>query len=1176
MRRIGRPIGGMPDHAHREEWIEPAEAALLLPALLRQMTAGLALLDADLTLRLANPALAGVLQLGASPARGQPLAALLEPAAGPALAEALAPFLAPAGGTTHWTAADGRQIEVVVEVLADGGRLGIWRDVTRQREAEADLAETRTRTELLLRHITDSIVLMDPDGVILENSDRSGRLLDLPPELVQPGRTHQEVLRYMYRRGDYGFEEPEEEFIARRRAEVLAAGDLTFATLMPSGVWAEYNFRPRPDGHLLINIRDVTALKEAQATLEAERAQARRLLANLTDAVMLFDADGTLLETNGHEARVLDLPVEYCLPGARFQDGLRHMVRRGDFGLDRPEDAEVAAHWLALTSPGHKRLVRRIASGRWIELHYHPQPDGKLFIVARDITEMREGELALEAEQATLRTVIDNLSDGVMLFDRDFRWRIANRQLMEFLRLPPEIAFPGADGRDLLRFQARRGDFGPPPEDEATLEAVVEERARQMLQPGGNRFVRRTAGGYWIEFNMLPLPDGGLLACIRDITRLKDQEEALEAERALLRRVLDGMQDAVILLDPDGAIVETNGKAPALFGLPEELMQRGSSHQAVQRWRYRNGEYGFDRPEDEVVEERWATVRSVEGAMPLRLMPNGKWVENQFRTLPNGQILATCRDMTALKLGEQAALAAKAEAEAARDAAEAAARAKATFLAAMSHEIRTPMNGVLGMMEILERSGLSQEQARSIAVMRDSAQSLLRIIDDILDFSKIDAGRLEVEALPFSLRGLVEGTVETLAPQARAKGLALFTDPPGPGPDWVAGDPTRVRQILFNLIGNALKFTERGFVRVMTDTRPLPEGMVQVVLAVEDSGIGFDAAARARLFQPFAQADSSTTRRFGGTGLGLSIVRRLAQLMGGDVAVESTPGRGSRFTVTLRLGPATEGDAAAPAAAAAPPATPQALEGLPKLLVADDHPVNREVMLRQLEVLGLSADVAEDGAEALRLWRARRHGILLLDLHMPELDGFGLARAIREEEAAQGLARSGLVAVTADALKGEDVRCYAAGMDGFLSKPVSLDALARTLGRWLPELAPEVATADTVAGALFDPEALRGLFGADAARLSGILDSFAANASQEVATLAAAAEAQRIAGTAHRLKGASHLVGARLLAEQAARVESLARDGDAAAARQAAAGIDALLARTLRAARQSTGAGAGA
>ena len=238
---------------------------------------------------------------------------------------------------------------------------------------------------------------------------------------------------------------------------------------------------------------------------------------------------------------------------------------------------------------------------------------------------------------------------------------------------------------------------------------------------------------------------------------------------------------------------------------------------------------------------------------------------------------------------------------AARAEAEAANRAKSTFLAAMSHEIRTPMNGVLGMMEVLERSRLEPAQARNVAVMRQSAQGLLRIIDDVLDFSKIDAGRMDIEAAPFSLSELVAATVKTMLPQARRKHLELSAEPSGAGPDRVIGDPTRVRQILFNLVGNAIKFTDQGFVRIHAMSRAQGDGSVLASLMVTDSGIGMDETTRARLFEPFMQADSSTTRRFGGTGLGLSIVRRLAQLMGGDVEVETAPGAGARFTVHLRL-----------------------------------------------------------------------------------------------------------------------------------------------------------------------------------------------------------------------------------------------------------------------------------
>jgi signal transduction histidine kinase/CheY-like chemotaxis protein/HPt (histidine-containing phosphotransfer) domain-containing protein len=506
-------------------------------------------------------------------------------------------------------------------------------------------------------------------------------------------------------------------------------------------------------------------------------------------------------------------------------------------------------------------------------------------------------------------------------------------------------------------------------------------------------------------------------------------------------------------------------------------------------------------------------------------------------------------------------------AEAARAEAESANRAKSTFLASMSHEIRTPMNGVLGMMEVLERSRLVPAQARSVSVMRESAQALLRIIDDVLDFSKIDAGRMDIEALPFSLSSLVAGTVETMLPQAQQKRLALFADPPGGGPDWITGDPTRVRQILFNLVGNAVKFTDRGFVRISTDGQLENDGTVRVSVTVTDSGIGIDETTRARLFEPFMQADSSTTRHFGGTGLGLSIVRRLAQLMGCDVSVESMPTGGSRFTVALRLlavnsiPPSNE----APAHRGSPMPMPR--QSGARLLVVDDHPVNLEVITRQLELLGLSADLADDGTGALARWRTARHAVVLLDLHMPRLDGFGLVQAIRREEAEQGLHRCGLIAVTADALKGEDARCFAAGMDGFLTKPVSLDALARTLGRWIPALVPESASTETASGALFDPEALRGLFGTDTKRLAALVQSFADSAKRDVAALRAAPNAEKMAAAAHRLNGAARMAGARLLAEQAVRVEAAANAGDLLTGRGAAKGMERLLTKTLRAMR---------
>ena len=408
---------------------------------------------------------------------------------------------------------------------------------------------------------------------------------------------------------------------------------------------------------------------------------------------------------------------------------------------------------------------------------------------------------------------------------------------------------------------------------------------------------------------------------------------------------------------------------------------------------------------------------------------------NLVRTLHRGhrQRLVTDRDLHRTV----AAL------ERAKQEAEAANLAKSSFLAIMSHEIRTPMFGVVGAAELLSRGELDQRQRRLVHTVQSSAAALLRIIDDVLDFSKIEAGRMELERAPFSLAAVLDAAVETLRPQAAAKGLALTGAVAADTPDRLIGDETRVRQILLNLLGNAVKFTERGSVSAAAR---LEAG--SLVLTVADSGIGIEPAELQRLFRPFTQADTSTTRRFGGSGLGLSIVRRLAQLMGGDVAVESTPGRGSTFTVTLTV------EVAEPMP---PAAVAQGLAGLDaacagpraRVLVVDDYPINLEVLGQQFATLGVAVDMASGGGDALARWRAGRHALVLTDIHMPDLDGYALTRSLREEEGPGG-PRTAIVALTADAVKGEAERCRAAGMDDYLSKPLTLERLQQTLERWLP------------------------------------------------------------------------------------------------------------------------------
>jgi signal transduction histidine kinase/CheY-like chemotaxis protein/HPt (histidine-containing phosphotransfer) domain-containing protein len=761
----------------------------------------------------------------------------------------------------------------------------------------------------------------------------------------------------------------------------------------------------------------------------------------------------------------------------------------------------------------------------------------------------RRHAAALEDAATTrdrLQAIIDNMTDGVTLFDNDFRWLFSNRRLMEFQRFPEEVARPGTSGRDSLRFQARRGDFGLAP-DEAAVEALVEERVRLMLKPGGNRYERRTASGRVIDFHFIPMPDGGLLAVYRDITDLKERElEAArerdaaqaaraEAERASQRLVdaIESMQSGFILFDADDRVVLHNQRALEYYGGVEDMIRPGAHMREMLEAAASRGVVALEgRSIEEWVNWRLALWRNP-GSPREAWLPRGAWMLIGARRTADGGLAVVYSDITALKMRE-------AELEKARDEAEAANQAKSTFLATMSHEIRTPMNGVIGTIELLERESLSERQKRLVGTVRTSAAALLRIIDDVLDFSKIEAGRMELEQAPFSLRSVIQSIADTLSVQAERKGLSVeVTVEPGT-PDALSGDATRVRQILFNLLGNAIKFTDVGGVRVNARAAPIEDDRMRLVLAVADTGIGMTAEQTARLFQPFAQADSSTTRRYGGSGLGLSIVRRLAELMGGHVAVDSAPGRGSTFTVELQLGIARAAD---------PQVRPRAaMVGGRRLggtvLAVDDYEINLEVLRGQFEILDVPLDTAANGIEALTLWRGKAYALLLSDIHMPDMDGFELTRQIRAEEALTPSARrTPIVALTANALKGEAERCLAAGMDGYLTKPLMLDKLRETVEQWVsgePAVPiTEMAAAPSSARAI-DRGVVAQMFGDNQAMIDRVLKRFGEAGAALLAEIETAQEPKRLAELAHKLKGAAGAAGAVRLADLAATLERTA------------------------------------
>ena len=519
------------------------------------------------------------------------------------------------------------------------------------------------------------------------------------------------------------------------------------------------------------------------------------------------------------------------------------------------------------------------------------------------------------------------------------------------------------------------------------------------------------------------------------------------------------------------------------------------------------------------------------------------------------------------------------EAVAAREAAEHANRAKSTFLAAMSHELRTPMIGVTGMLEVLAQSELSPSQRQMVATADGSAHSLLQIIGDILDLSKIEAAKLELAPATIDLRTVIGGCVETFVHTASSKGLLLAANIDERLAPAHVTDPLRLRQILSNFLSNAVKFTEVGGIEVDVRVVRDSEARQAIEVAISDTGIGIDDEQKARLFAEFSQAESSTSRRFGGTGLGLIISKRLAVLMGGDVAMDSTPGKGTTMTLSLDLevgDPAQVEAYIAAATIGAPtrrmlPTREEARREGSLVLVVEDHPVNRTVLCSQLETIGFRSDTAFDGREGLERYLTGEYALVLTDLNMPNMDGFELAQAIRAHEDETGAARVPIIALTASVMQGEPERARAAGMDDFAAKPTTIPFLAGRLRAWLtdvdwmspaeeekeaapdpsgaaptPAPAPAAAAGDGAATAAIDPSVLEELTGGDAELAAEVLDEFIATTRGDLGGLGdalAARELDDLRRLAHRVKGAARAVGAQPTADIGQAIESLAALG---------------------------------
>jgi PAS domain S-box-containing protein len=655
----------------------------------------------------------------------------------------------------------------------------------------------------------------------------------------------------------------------------------------------------------------------------------------------------------------------------------------------------------------------------------------------------------------------------------------------------------------------------------------------------------------------LALPGPGKMAEANRI--LSERTRELDASQARLQSVLAAAtENAIIACDPTGLITVFNSGAERMLGYTAEEMvgkqKPGIFHlesEVIARGRELTQELGrtvegFEvfgvKPRSGTPEEReWTYVRKDGSHLLVQLTVSAA-------REANGKLIGTvglAKDITARKQYES-------QLQEAKERAEQADRAKSDFLATMSHEIRTPMNGVIGMTGLLLDTALDAEQRNLAETIRFSGESLLHLINDILDFSKIEAGQMSLESLDFDLRELVGQTAKLMAIQARAKGLELTSSVAAELPGRLRGDPGRVRQVLTNLLGNAIKFTSEGEVAVRVTVAAEAETSVRVRFEIKDTGPGIPLETQSRLFQPFVQADSSTSRRFGGTGLGLAICKRLAESMHGDIGVESAPGHGSTFWVALQFSrPAGTGTEAQvppeftdlrtrPSDTRQPAQPGPLIKAAPepsrkeRVLLAEDNVVNQQVALGNLRMLGYEADLAADGFEVLEATARKTYDIILMDCQMPELDGYQVTKELRQRERAGR--RAYIIAMTANAIVGDREKCLAAGMDDYVSKPLNRAELRAALQRGAAQPVTPLAEGP-----------LRDLATAHSPELSNWIELFAATAPGSIADMQRAlleSRAGDLSLAAHSLKGSCSHFGATSLAELCGRIEHAADDGN--------------------------------
>ena len=813
-------------------------------------------------------------------------------------------------------------------------------------------------------------------------------------------------------------------------------------------------------------IREITEQKNAQDALRESEGRLAHIIDFLPDATFAIDSDGQVIAWNrAIEEMTGTSKIEilgkkgfaYAAPfygDARpilidliFRDQ-KDIEKEYDFVLRKGDQltAEVFAPFL------HK------GKGAYLWGIAAPLYDRSGNVVGaiesiRDITERKRADEARRESETRYKRIVETANEGIMIMDDQFRYAFVNQKLADMLGYQPE---------EML---------GRPVTTTIFEEDLPDHRAKMEMRACGagaqyeRRHRRKDGSCCWTIVSATPLNDetgqfAGSFAMLADITDRKNAVDALRESEQEKAAILGGLRHvAVEYLDPCMRIIWVNEAVQMSLGLSMDELRGKYCFEILQGLKkpcpgctaLKAGETGHSQegelvtPDGKTWISRGSPIKDSDGSV-LGVVNVAMNITERKRAEEALQQTNLDLKNTIERSNELATQARKANA------------AKSEFLANMSHEIRTPLNGVIGMTGLLQDTDLNAEQHEYAQIAHKSGEMLLSLINDILDFSKIEACKLEMETLNFDLRSTLKDTADILALCAQEKELKLVCLIEPKVPSLLCGDPGRLRQILVNLGGNAVKFTEKGEIVIRVRLESEDKRNVTLRFAVSDTGIGIPANRQDILFSPFTQVDGSTTRKYGGTGLGLSISKQLAELMGGKIGVESVKGKGSTFWFTAVF----EKQLARPGSVDEVPieieeggdmdrsaAISESFKRKIRILVAEDNPVNQKVAQAMLRKMGLRADVVSNGQEAVNVLQIIPYDLVLMDCQMPEMDGFEATRCIRQEGAKALNPRIPIIAMTAATMQGDREKCIQAGMNDFIAKPVQQRELAEMLARWL-------------------------------------------------------------------------------------------------------------------------------